>query len=287
MYCIFIPIKEIVKLRNMINQKKLPSLFVPHGAPTFILQPGEAGAALVTAAHNLTSPKAILIVSAHWDTAVPTLSVACRPDTIHDFYGFPQELYSIRYPAPGAVNWAMEARSLLEESGFKVELDAKRGLDHGAWVPLKLMYPDATVPVFALSIQSHLGPAHHYRVGQALSSLLAEGVLIIGSGNLTHNLGHFHRLRGGDTVPGYVTDFQKWVQEKLQEQDIESLLDYRQQALSAVEAHPTDEHWMPFYVALGAAGNGFDAELLYSGIQHQMLAMDTYAFWPQDFSTRS
>ena len=263
----------------MKKYSQLPSLFVPHGAPTFILQPGEAGAALVATAHKLAKPKAILIVSAHWDTAVPTLSVACRPETIHDFYGFPQELYSMRYPAPGAVSWAMEARSLLEESGFKVELDAKRGLDHGAWVPLKLMYPDAMVPVFALSIQSHLGPVHLFKVGQTLSALLDHGVLIIGSGNLTHNLGDFGRLSGSETIPAYVTDFQHWVKAMLEGKNIEALLDYRQQAPGALKAHPTDEHWLPFYVALGAAGQAFETETIYSGIQHQMLAMDSYAFW--------
>ena len=263
----------------MNKSQHFPALFVAHGAPTFILQPGEAGAALEAMAQKLAKPKAILIVSAHWDTAVPTLNIACRPDTVHDFYGFPQELYSMRYPAPGAVSWAMEARSLLEESGFKVELDAKRGLDHGAWVPLKLMYPDASIPVLAMSIQSHLGAAHHYRVGQAIAPLANEGVLIIGSGNLTHNLGDFGRLRGSETIPAYVTDFQDWVKAMLEERNIEALLDYRQQAPGALKAHPTDEHWLPFYVALGAAGKTFETELIYSGIQHQMLAMDSYAFW--------
>jgi len=281
-FLLFIPVLEIVTLCTMMKTNHLPTLFVPHGAPTFILEPGAAGAALAGVAQHLGKPQAVLMVSAHWDTVVPTLSVACRPETLHDFYGFPQALYSIRYPAPGAARWAMEARSLLEEAGFEVELDPKRGLDHGAWVPLKLMYPDASVPVLVMSVQSRLGAEHHYRLGRALAPLAATGVLVIGSGNLTHNLGHFGRVQGG--VPAYVTEFQRWVGEKLQSHDTAALLDYRAQCEVARQAHPTDEHWLPFYVALGAAGQAFDAELLYRGVEHQMLAMDSYAFWPADSS---
>jgi 4,5-DOPA dioxygenase extradiol len=256
----------------------LPALFVPHGAPTFALQPGEAGAALAHLSHQLGEVKAVLLVSAHWDTEQPTLGVASRPETIHDFYGFPQALYSIRYPAPGAVPWAMEARTLLEESGYEVRLDPLRGLDHGAWIPLRLMFPDATVPVFTLSLQSHLGPEHHYRMGQALAPLREAGVLIVGSGNLTHNLMHFGLLRGASNAPAYVTDFQGWIKDKLAEGDAVSLLEYRALAPGAEAAHPTDEHLLPLYVALGAAGTDFAAEQVYSGIEHNMLAMDAYAF---------
>jgi 4,5-DOPA dioxygenase extradiol len=264
----------LLPMNNLLSS--MPALFVPHGAPTFILEPGAAGAALVEAAHRLAKPKAILIVSAHWHTEVPTLSIASRPDTIHDFYGFPQELYSIRYPASGAVSWAMEARSLLEEAGFEVKLDPTRGLDHGAWVPLKLMYPEADIPVFTLSLQSHLGTGHHYRLGQALALLREQGVLVIGSGNLTHNLAHFRRT--ANAIPEYVTAFQAWVKNKLEVKDVAALLDYRHLAPDALVAHPTEEHWLPFYVALGAAGAEFNSEVLYSGIQHNMLAMDSFAF---------
>lgn len=256
----------------------LPALFVPHGAPTFALQPGEAGAALASLPQQLSEVKAVLLISAHWDTEKPTLGVASRPETIHDFYGFPQALYSIRYPAPGAVPWAMEARALLEEAGFEVKLDPLRGLDHGAWIPLRLMFPEATVPVFTLSLQSHLGPEHHYRIGQALAPLREAGVLIVGSGNLTHNLMHFGLLRGASHAPEYVADFQGWVRDRLAAGDWASLLEYRTLAPGAEAAHPTDEHLLPLYVALGAAGADFAAEQVYSGIEHNMLAMDAYAF---------
>jgi len=263
------------------TKTSLPSLFVPHGAPTFALAPGEAGAALTALVEQLPKPKAILMVSAHWETEVPTLSAASRPETLHDFYGFPQELYGLRYPAPGAVPLAMDVRVLLEEAGFTVALDCSRGLDHGAWVPLRLMYPAADIPVLSMSVQSHLGPRHHYQLGQALASLREDGVLVIGSGNLTHNLGHFAQLRGADHAPEYVADFQSWVQDQLQSGNTEALLDYRHLAPGAVDAHPKDEHLLPLYVALGAAGDDCAAERLYGGIEFNMLAMDSYAFWPK------
>jgi len=259
-------------------RNRLPTLFVPHGAPTFALNPGAAGAALAGFARELVRPKAVLVVSAHWDTELPTFSAACRPETIHDFYGFPQQLYTIRYPVCGAVGWAMEARTLLEETGFAVVLDPQRGLDHGAWIPLRVMYPDASVPVVAMSVQSRLGPRHHYQLGQALAPLRDAGVLIVASGNLTHNLGHFGAAHAS---LDYVPMFQQWWRQRIEAGDIESLLDYRAKAPGAVEAHPTEEHLLPFFVALGAGGAPFAPQVVYSGIEYGMLVMDSYAFWPE------
>lgn len=256
----------------------LPALFVPHGAPTFALRPGAAGAALAEFAQRLPRPRAVLVVSAHWDTETPTLGVACHPETIHDYYGFPQPLYAIRYPARGAAPWAMEARTLLEEADFEVRLDPLRGLDHGAWIPLRLMFPQADVPVFTLSLQGRLGPEHHYRLGQALAPLRAAGVLIVGSGNLTHNLAHFAMLRGAKHPPEYVVVFQGWMAQRLAAGDTAALLAYREQAPGAELAHPTDEHLLPLYVAMGAAGADFVAQQVYSGMEHNMLVMDAYAF---------
>lgn len=267
---------------NSQTTSPLPALFVPHGAPTFAMHPGEAGAALAQLGQDLPGIRAVLLVSAHWDSDIPTLSVASRPQTIHDFQGFPQALYSIRYPATGAVAFAMEARTLLEEAGFPVKLDPGRGLDHGAWIPLRLMFPEADVPVFTLSLQSHLGPEHHYRLGLALAPLRQAGVLIVGSGNLTHNLMHFGMLRGASQAPEYVGQFQDWIRARLAEGDTDALLAYRSQAPGAALAHPTDEHLLPLYVAMGAAGPAYAAEQIYSGIEHNMLAMDAYAFQAGD-----
>lgn len=266
------------------RKKREPILFVPHGAPTMALEPGAAGAALSAFANRLSRPQAILVISAHWNTNVPTFSAACKPETIHDFYGFPQALYAIRYPVCGAVKWAMEGRALLEEAGFEVAIDPKRGLDHGAWVPLRIMYPDASVPVAALSLQTSLGPEHHYRLGRALAPLREAGVLIVASGNLTHNLGHFGLRRDMGATLDYVEKFQAWWRERIEARDVESLLDYRRRAPGGLEAHPTEEHLLPFFVALGAAGEKFESEIVHSGIDHEMLVMDCYAFWPPDTS---
>jgi 4,5-DOPA dioxygenase extradiol len=266
------------------RKKREPVLFVPHGAPTMALEPGAAGTALSAFAERIPKPQAILVISAHWNTNVPTFSAACKPETIHDFYGFPQALYAIRYPVCGAVKWAMEGRALLEEAGFEVAIDPKRGLDHGAWVPLRIMYPDASVPVAALSLQTSLGPEHHYRLGRALAPLREAGVLIVASGNLTHNLGHFGLRRGMGATLDYVEEFQAWWRERIEARDVESLLDYRRRAPGGLEAHPTEEHLLPFFVALGAAGEKFESEIVHSGIDHEMLVMDCYAFWPPDTS---
>lgn len=266
------------------RKKREPVLFVPHGAPTMALEPGAAGAALSAFANRLSRPQVILVISAHWNTNVPTFSAACKPETIHDFYGFPQALYAIRYPVCGAVKWAMEGRALLEEAGFEVAIDPKRGLDHGAWVPLRIMYPDASVPVAALSLQTSLGPEHHYRLGRALAPLREAGVLIVASGNLTHNLGHFGLRRDMGATLDYVEKFQAWWRERIEARDVESLLDYRRRAPGGLEAHPTEEHLLPFFVALGAAGEKFESEIVHSGIDHEMLVMDCYAFWPPDTS---
>ena len=256
-----------------------PALFVPHGAPTFALRPGAAGAALVRQAGRLPRPRAIVAVSAHWDTAVPTVGVAPRLDTIHDFSGFPRELYELRYPATGCPEVAHEVFTAIADAGLPVAVDPVRGLDHGAWVPLRLMFPDADVPVVPLSIQSEAGPAHSLAVGRALAGLRARGFLLVASGNLTHNLrDYFIAARAGGHTPAYVREFADWVWERLATRDVDALLDYRRGAPYAARAHPTEEHLLPLYVALGAAGPGFEAERIHSGIDDYVLAMDAFAF---------
>jgi len=259
----------------------LPTVFVPHGAPTFALDPGPAGAAMTALAGRMGRPKAILVISAHWDTERPTVGVALHPETIHDYWGFPEPLYSMRYPAPGSAALATDVRALLEGAGFEAELDVARGLDHGAWIPLRLMYPGADVPVVPLSIQSHLGPEHHFRLGQALAPLREQGILVLASGNITHNLRDFQRLAlRGAKPPGYVQEFPAWIWERLEQGDVAALLRYRDTAPGAREAHPTDDHLLPLYVVLGAARSGYRAERCFSEVYDKMLAMDSYAFWP-------
>lgn len=258
------------------------ALFVPHGAPTFALNPGAAGAALSALAATLPLPRAIVIVSAHWDTAVPTVGFAERPETIHDFWGFPEELYGLRYPATGCREASEEVVGALQAAGLPVATDAKRGLDHGAWVPLRLMFPDAEVPVIPVSIQSRGGPEAAYQLGQALAPLAAKGFLIIASGNVTHNLRDYQMAaRSGGQTPAYVRQFTEWLAERLAERDIPSLLDYRRQAPGGMQAHPSDEHLLPLHVALGAGGENARAERFHAGIDDYVIAMDAYAFQPQ------
>lgn len=260
-----------------------PALFVPHGAPTFALRPGAAGAALTAAGRALARPRAIVIVSAHWDTATPTVGFADRPETIHDFRGFPKELYALRYPAIGCREAADEVVAAIEAAGLAVERDEHRGLDHGAWIPLRLMFPDADAPVIPVSIQSRGGPEAAWRLGRALAPLTARNFLVIGSGNLTHNLRDVQTAwRHGGQTPVYVRAFADWMAERLTVRDLPALLDYRRQAPGAVQAHPTDEHLLPLYVALGAAGNPARIDRFHAGIDDCVIAMDAYAFLPQE-----
>jgi 4,5-DOPA dioxygenase extradiol len=261
-----------------MNQSQ-PSLFVTHGAPTFALNPGATGTALVAAAQALATPRAIIIVSAHWDTAIPTVGFAERPETIYDFWGFPDALYSLRYPATGCPEASHEVLEAIAAAGLPVQADAQRGLDHGAWVPLRLMFPEADIPVIPVSIQSQATPEHHYQLGRALAPLAAKGFLIIASGSITHNLRDYQMAwRNGGQTPAYVRQFADWLAERLQANDRSALFDYRRQAPGADQAHPSDEHLLPLYVAYGAAGEQAHTQRLHAGIDDYVIAMDAYAF---------
>ena len=255
-----------------------PVLFVPHGSPMFALHPGAAGAAMTQVAAQLGTPRAIVVVSPHWDTAVPTVGLATRPETIHDFGGFDPRLYEMHYPATGCPEVAAQVVAAFQAAGLPVVQDAQRGLDHGAWIPLRQMFPDADVPVVPLSVQSHLGPEHAYRVGQALAGLAQQGILVLASGNITHNLRDLMvlRMQGGAT-PDYVQTFADWIHTHMVARDVPGLLAYRQQA-AGQRAHPSDEHLLPLFTALGAAGADAQPEAFFRGISDHVIAMDGYAF---------
>jgi len=231
------------------------AVFVPHGAPTFALDPGAAGAAMSQLARQLPTPRAIIVVSPHWDTAVPTVSTATQLETIYDFYGFPEALYRIKYPATGCPEGAQEVVAALQKRFDHVATDPTRGLDHGAWTPLRQMFPDADVPIVPLSMQMHGGPAHAYRIGQALSALTEKNIWVIGSGNITHNLRDWHMVASTNgQTPAYVQGFADWVEEKLKVHDAQALIHYRQHSAQGRQAHPSEDHLLPLFVALGAAG---------------------------------
>jgi len=254
-----------------------PSVFVSHGSPMLAIRDDAAHRFLRSWGPTLGTPRAILVASAHWETAAPAVSVAERPETIHDFGPFAPELFRIRYPAPGAPGAARRTAALLRAAGFETSEEV-RGLDHGAWVPLGLMRPDADVPVFQLSIQPRLGPDHHFAVGRALRPLRDEGVMVLGSGSLTHNLGEFRRGADAEPPPGWVVAFADWVAAAVADRRTDDLLDYRRRAPFAVENHPTDEHLLPLFVALGAADEGSGGERAHASTSDRVLAMDAYAF---------
>jgi len=257
----------------------LPAIFVSHGSPMLALQDSPARRFLESLGKTLPRPKAILVVSAHWETLHgPAVSLATQPDTIHDFGGFPRALFEMRYPAPGAPEAAERAASLLEAAGIVVGRSSTRGLDHGAWVPLRLMYPEADIPVAQVSIVRGASPAEHEKMGRALAELRKEGVLVFASGSLTHNLYEFRGQAIDAPAPAWVSDFAAWMQDRIEADDRAALLDYRKAAPFAAENHPTDEHLLPLFVALGAGGKGAHATRLHSSFEHGVLAMDAYAF---------
>jgi len=252
-----------------------PALFVSHGAPTFALKPGELGSRLAALGRTLAGIRAVLVVSPHWMTHGVRVMAAPRPATVHDFGGFPEPLYRLDYAAPGTPELAREALQLLLAAGFEAALDERRGRDHGAWVPLLHLLPKARVPVFQVSLPAGLDTAGALRLGQALAPLRARGVLVLGSGSLTHNL-YEVGARAADAP--YALAFARWVREAVLARDAARLLDYRRLAPFAERAHPTEEHFLPLLVALGATAASEAARVIEGGITYGVLSMESYAW---------
>lgn len=253
----------------------LPTLFISHGSPMLALEPGASGPALARLAAELPRPRAILVVSAHWESQGLSLTGAAHPETWHDFYGFPPALYAVQYPAPGAPELAREVQGLLKTAGLDAAIDDQRPLDHGAWVPLSLMYPEADIPVLQLSLPSRLGPAFQTRVGRTLAALREQGVLLIGSGSITHNLRELDWHAQDDHGSDWAQAFRDWMVEHLARDDEDALHHYRTQAPNAVRSHPSDEHLLPLYFARGAGGA---FSLAHSGFTLGALGMGIYRF---------
>ena len=252
----------------------LPAIFLSHGAPTLAVEETAETRAWAALAKELPRPREILAVSAHWDTASPMVSSAAKPETIHDFSGFPKELYAQRYAAPGAPALAARVVKLLDEAELDCATDPARGLDHGAWVPLKWMYPEADIPVTQLSVQSRRGARHHHGLGRAIAKLRDEGVLILASGGIVHNLREI-QWQAREPV-AWAKSFNDWIAACVESGAIEELLSYRNLAPSAIRSHPTDEHLEPFFVALGAGA--LPARRLALGFVLGTLGMDSYVF---------
>ncbi|MCU4118946.1 DODA-type extradiol aromatic ring-opening family dioxygenase [Variovorax sp. N23] len=270
-----------------LAMQKLPTIFISHGAPTYALEPGPAGAQLTTLGQTLPKPKAVLVVSPHWMTPDVRVGTALRPETIHDFGGFSPVLYQLRYPVAGDRHFSARAQSLLRAAGWSVAPDDKRGLDHGAWVPLCHLYPLADVPTFQVSMPQGLDGATAYAFGQSLAPLSEEGVLIVGSGSLTHNLYEFRSRNGQE--PAYAREFVAWVRDTVSSGDRRRLLQTLELAPHAQRAHPTSEHFLPLVVAAGAAdgvdGQPIEADVLDGGFTHGVLSMESYVFNGQTSDT--
>ena len=257
---------------------RMPTLFLSHGSPMHAIDAGGAGAAWQAIAAALPKPRAVLVASAHWETSLPMVSGREQLETIHDFGGFPAELYRVRYDVPGAPGIAERAAGLLRDAGLTPSVNSCRGIDHGAWVPLKWMYPARDVPVVQVSVQTSLGTAHHLQLGAALAPLAEEGVLILGSGHATHNLRDWFAHHAEPRPLAYVVQFSHWLQERLLANDRDALVNYRDRAPDASRAHPTEEHFLPLFVALGAAGSDARATPVYQAIDGAALSMDAYRF---------
>ena len=261
-------------------------IFISHGAPTLVLEQSPTRAFLERLGREIERPQSVLAVSAHWETDRPMLNAVKVNETIHDFSGLPREMYELDYPALGDPLLAGRADALLRHAGFDAHVDERRGLDHGAWVPLMLMFPDADVPTVQLSVQPEAGPEHHLRLGRALAELREEGVLILASGSFTHDLSSWRSA--GPEEPEWVRSFAEWMDRAIVEGRTEDLLDYRRMAPNAERNHPTEEHLLPLYVALGAAGpstslratDGVKGERLHSSLSYGVLRMDAYRFSP-------
>ena len=263
----------------------VPSLFVSHGAPLFAVDAGEPGPALTRWGQALRAQfpglRGVVVMSPHWMARGVRVTTGALPATWHDFGGFPSALYELQYPAPGAPALAQEVLDLLAAAGVAAQGDAQRPFDHGAWVPLMHLFPQADVPVVQLALPVGAGPAQVHALGAALRPLAQQGVLLVGTGSMTHNLAEFMGGGDGEGAPDpYVQAFSRWVEDAVQRHDVPALLSYRELAPHARRAHPTDEHFLPLFFALGAAPQDWHTQYLSREVMYGMLAMDAFALQP-------
>ncbi len=266
----------------------LPPLYISHGSPMTALEPREAGAFMQRLGPAMTKtfgrPKAVLAISAHTLTREPVLLAAPRHQAVYDFGGFADELYTLRYDAPGAPELAQQVQALLQGAGLPAHVVPEGGLDHGIWTPLRFLFPQADVPVLPLGWPPNASPAALMALGAALSPLAEEGVLIMASGSITHNLGRVFsggRAQVEQPITPESQAFREWFVQRCLARDWEALAAYRSQAPHAVLMHPTDEHLLPFYVAAGAGGREAAGLRIHASQTYGDLGMDTYAFGPQ------
>jgi 4,5-DOPA dioxygenase extradiol len=258
----------------------MPSVFLSHGAPTLAIEAGAAHEYLKIASADFARPEAIIVISAHHIRSGPGVTIDAKPQTIYDFSGFPEALYQISYAAPGAPKLARRIIDDLKWAGFSAYAEQNRGLDHGAWIPLHLMYPDADIPVVQVSIDVSKSPQWHYDLGRTLAPLRREGMLIIGSGGATHNLREF--FKGGYSLdaesPEWVTTFADWLSDRIGEGDVSAVLEAVEAGPDGHKNHPTMDHILPLFVAMGAGGEKAKGVQIHKSTTYGVLSMDAYSF---------
>jgi 4,5-DOPA dioxygenase extradiol len=263
-------------------------IFISHGSPMTALEPGEAGAFMQRLGPAIEAafgrPRAVVAVSAHTLARTPLLLAGARHEALYDFGGFDDKLYTLRYDAPGAPTLATQVEALLHAAGIEVHRVEQGGLDHGIWTPLRYMWPSAEVPVLPLAFVPSWSPRQLFDFGAALAPLAEAGVLVMGSGSITHNLRRVFAggLRASPQAPEIPESaaFREWMQQHGEAADWDALFDYRRSAPHAVDMHPTDEHLLPWYVAAGAGGRGHGALRLHASQTFGSLGMDAFAFGP-------
>lgn len=254
----------------------MPSYFFAHGAPSIVLEDNAYTKLLKEFKDHMPKPKAIVLFSAHWEESVQPIGAAATYDTIYDFGGFQDELYQMTYPAKSDRALADQIQNLFTAHGIESVRNETRGLDHGAWAVLKLLYPEADIPVVAMSVNRDLPNEQQYEIGKALAALREQDVLIIASGGTVHNL---RRLNwNSEDVNGWAEQFDHWIQEKLEAWDTAALFQYDELAPYAEMAVPTSEHFIPLFIAMGAGDPGRNAQLLHRSYQYGNLSLSCWQF---------
>jgi len=261
-----------------MNKEKQPAFFISHGSPMLAIDNSETAQFLSKLGQTIAPPKAIVVFSAHLDIADDVIITSGnKPDLIYDFYGFPQPLYEIKYPAPGSPVLANKMATILKAGGVSPRLDSTLGWDHGVWMPLYLMFPEANIPIVQISISSALGSKHNYTIGNLLASLREEGVMFIGSGGISHNLRELFSAQPTPNREKKVDMFTSWVAEQLEQKNPEALVNYMDEAPYVLFNHPTQEHFLPLINILGSTKNE-KVSRIHNAIQNEVLALDAYQF---------
>lgn len=254
----------------------IPSLFVGHGAPTIVLENNEYTDFLKKYAGTIPKPKGIIIFSAHWESTVQLIGNVPQYKMIYDFYGFPNELYTVSYPAAGDPHLAQQIHNALLTNGIASEMDSARGIDHGAWTVLKLLYPDGEIPVVTMSVNPKLKPKEHYKIGQSLRKFKEDGYLILCSGGIVHNLRALKYDSQG--IDDWALNFNQWVQDKVEKMDLDAIFDYQQAAPYSGLAVPRNEHFLNLLIALGTANPENTPTLRKNIYQYGNLSLDLWEF---------